>query len=60
MYIYLTVKAKCDHRSKFSNLELFHIYFIPNSVAQFQKEIQEKFRWAPKLTEAKSYLKLLI
>ena len=36
--------------------------YIPNSlhVAQLQKKFNENFRWAPKLTEAKSYLKLVI
>ena len=26
-YVTLPLKVKCDHRSKFSNFELFHIYF---------------------------------
>ena len=34
--------------------------YKPNNVVQLQKKFKEKFRWAPKLTEAKSYLKLVI
>ena len=43
------------------NLCMSYVY-IPNSlhVAQLQKNSMKSFRWAPKLTEAKSYLKFAI